>query len=163
MKAELLALALLSAAPSAVATTVPPMTEEQLRAAADVVVDGHVASATTRLVGRRVLTFVTIVSGTAPLLTTTLVAIPGGVFGDVTQVVPGAPLLDVGVRYRLYLGRADGPRLDDAGPSSRGIIGLWRGVRLLGDRGELVPLQQDGRTPSRSPVDGRPLLPSVAP
>jgi hypothetical protein len=165
MKLQVIALAaaLVSAAGPTLATTVPPFTESELRAAADVVIDGRVVGSTTRLVGRRIITFVSIVSGSPPQLTTTMVAVPGGVFGDVTQVVPGSPLLEVGVRYRLYLGRADGPRLDDDGVAARGIIGLWRGVFLLGDRGELAPLQPDGRAPTVSPVDGRPTIPTASP
>jgi hypothetical protein len=165
MKLQVIALAaaLASAASPTSATTVPPFTEKELRAAADVVIDGRVVASTTRLVGRRVITFVSVVSGSPPQLTTTMVAVPGGVFGDVTQVVPGSPLLDVGGRYRLYLGRADGPRLDDEGVAARGIIGLWRGVFLVGDRGELVPLQPDGRAPTVSPIDGRPTIPAVSP
>jgi hypothetical protein len=165
MKLQVIVLAatLVSAASPILATTVPPFTESELRAVADVVIDGRVVGSTTRLVGRRVITFVSIVSGSPPQLTTTLVAVPGGAFGDVTQVVPGSPLLEVGVRYRLYLGRADGPRLDDKGTAARGIIGLWRGVFLIGDRGELAPLQPDGRAPTVSPSDGRPIIPAVSP
>jgi hypothetical protein len=155
-------LVLLSVMP-AQATTVPPMTEVELQRAADVVVEGVVVASTTRRVGQRVLTFVTVVSGEAPRLTSTLVAIPGGVFGDIAQVVPGAPQLEPGVRYRLYLGRADGPRLDDGPTAARGIIGFWRGAFVLGDRGEVHPLQPDGRAAPVSPHTGRPLLPTVTP
>lgn len=159
-----LATLLLGLAPGpARATTVPPMTVAQLRAAADVVVDGVVVTSTSRLVGRRVITFVTLVSGESPNLTSTLVAIPGGVVGDVAQVVPGAPLLEPGRRYRLYLGRPDGPRLDDDGPAARGIIGFWRGAFVLGDRGDAHPLQPDGQAPILDPATARPTLPTVTP
>ncbi len=145
------------------ATTVPPMSENALRAAADVVVEGVVAATTSRLAGRRVVTFVTVVSGDPPALTSTLVAIPGGVVGGIAQVVPGAPQLQTGVRYRLYLGPPDGPRLDDGQPGARGIIGFWRGAFVLGERGEAHPLQPDGRAPPLEPSSAHPLLPAVTP
>lgn len=152
----LIASLMLSSLAPARATTVPPMSPRELRAAADVVVDGVVVATTSRLVGRRVITFVTLVSGDGSRPVSTLVAVPGGVVGDIAQVVPGAPMLEPGVRYRLYLGRPDGPRLDGEGPAARGIVGFWRGAFVLGDRGEAHAFQADGRAPSRSPVDGRP-------
>jgi len=139
------------------------MTVAELRAAADVVVEGVVVASTTRLVGRRVLTFVTLVSGDGPRVTSTLVAIPGGVVGDIAQVVPGAPVLEPGHRYRLYLGRADGPRLDDTGPAARGIVGFWRGAFVVGDRGEIHGFLEDGRAPTLSPATGRPEPGTVTP
>lgn len=134
-------------APAAVATTVPPMDEPRMRAMADVVIDGEVTGVESRFVGRRIVTFVTLVSGTAPSLTVTLVAVPGGVVDDIAQVVPGAPVLEPGRRYRLYLGRADGPRLDDRGPAARGVVGFWRGAFLLDERGAPRPFHADGRAP----------------
>jgi hypothetical protein len=145
------------------ATTVPPMSPAELRAAADVVVEGVVVATTSRLVGRRVITFVTLVSGDRARPTTTLVAVPGGVVDGIAQVVPGAPVLEPGLRYRLYLGRADGPRLDDAGPAARGVVGFWRGAFVIGDRGEAHAFQADGRPPLTSPVDARPLPGVVTP
>lgn len=135
------------------ATTVPPMSPAALQAAADVVVDGVVSGTECRQVGRRIITFATVVSTDAGHVRTTLVAIPGGVVGDIAQVVPGAPVLEPGVRYRLYLGRADGPRGDDDGPRARGIIGFWRGVFVLDGRGTATPLLPDGRAPT-SPAPG---------
>ena len=157
MRRRLLVLLLLLTVVPGRATTVPPMTPAELRAAADVVFEGVVVATTTRLVGRRVLTFVTLVSGVGPLVQSTLVAIPGGVFGDVAQVVPGSPILEPGQRYRLYLGRADGPLLDDTGPAARGIVGFWRGAFVVGDRGEVHGFRDDGRAPTLSPVTGRPV------
>ena len=139
------------------ATTVPPMTPAALQAAADVVFDGVVVATTTRRVGRRILTFVSLVSGDGPVVQRMLVAIPGGVVGDTAQVVPGAPILEPGQRCRLYLGRADGPRLDDTGPAARGIVGFWRGAFVVGDRGEVHGFRDDGRAPTLSPVTGRPV------
>ncbi len=139
-----LTLALLLALPLS-AMTVPSFTEAELREHADVVVEGVVAVSQSRRVGQRIITFVSIVSGTAPLLTTTLVAVPGGNVGGITQRVPGAPVLEVGRRYRLYLGPATGPRLDNGGSSARGVFGFFRGVFLLADvAGGLVPLGEDG-------------------
>jgi hypothetical protein len=145
------------------ATTVPPMSEAALQAAADVVVEGVVVATTSRLVGRRIITFVTVVSGEAPDLSSTLVAVPGGVVDGIAQVVPGAPQLELGTRYRLYLGRPDGPRLDDGPTRARGIVGFWRGAFVIGDRGEVHPLQPNGRAPVLEPATARPVVPTVMP
>ena len=157
-----LSIGLLSLVPAR-ATTVPPMSEAALRAAADVVVEGVVVATSSRRVGRRVVTFVTVVSGAAPDLSSTLVAVPGGVVDGIAQVVPGAPQLEPGARYRLYLGRPDGPRLDDGPTQARGIVGFWRGAFVVGDRGEVHPLQPDGRAPVLEPATGRPVVPTVSP
>lgn len=136
-------------APSSAAMTVPAFSEAELRAHADVVVEGVVTSSTTRRFKGRVLTFFTVVSGAAPQLTSTLVAVPGGEFGGVVQAVPGSPQLQVGSRYRLYLGKADGPRLDDSGAHARTVFGFFRGVFLLDGGGggsvvDVVPFGDDG-------------------
>lgn len=129
----------------AAATTVPPMTPAQLRAAADVVVEGVVVASETRWVGQRILTFVTVVSGAGSSLQATLVAIPGGVVDGIAQVVPGAPHLAVGGRYRLFLGTPTGPRLDGRGPAGRGVVGFFRGVFVIDDDAPPVPFGDDGQ------------------
>ena len=144
MRTLLLVLMLAVALPTS-AMTVPVFTEAQLRDKADVVVEGVVAVSQSRRVGQRIITFVSIISGTAPLLTTTLVAVPGGDVDGFSQRVPGSPVLEVGRRYRLYLGAADGPRLDDSGACARGVFGFFRGAFLLDDvGGGVVPLGEDG-------------------
>ncbi len=130
---------------SASATTVPPMTVADLERAADVVVEGVVVDVDARFVGRRIITFYSIQSGRSPDTQTTLVAVPGGVVGDLTQLVPGAPVLALGQHYRLYLGSATGPRLDDVGARARGIVGFWRGVFVVDDVGGVVGLGADGK------------------
>jgi hypothetical protein len=144
--------ALLVAATPALATSIVTLDEAGLRAAADIIVEGEVAATETRIVGRRIITFVTLVSGAAPTLTTTLVAVPGGVVDGIVQLVPGAPVLHVGARYRLFLGAASGPRLDDRGPRARGVVGFHRGAFLLveGAAGVIaVPLTERGEPDSR--------------
>jgi len=141
------ALVLALLAGPALATSIVPLSPEGLAAAADVVVEGTVAHAEARFVGQRIITFVTVVSGEAPALSTTLVAVPGGVVGDLAQVVPGAPVLHVGARYRLFLGAPTGPRAHDGGPRSRGVIGFFRGAFLLQDGPHgivAVPLTERG-------------------
>jgi len=138
-------MALVVASLSAAATTVPPMTPAQVRTAADVVVDGVVVTCESRWVGQRIITFVSVVSGSGPSLQATLVAVPGGVVDGIAQVVPGAPRLEVGGRYRLFLGTATGPRLDGRGPASRGIVGFFRGVFVLDDDAPPLPFGDDGQ------------------
>ena len=128
---------------SASATTVPPMSPSQLTKAADIVVDGVVVRSETRWVGQRIITFLTVLSGAGPSLTTTQLAVPGGVVDRFAQVVPGTPKLELGGRYRFYLGAPTGPRLDGGAPT-RGIIGLFRGVFAVDDRGLVLPFGEDG-------------------
>ena len=123
------------------ATTVPAYTVAQLQAAADVVVEGDVAMVESRWVGQRIVTFVTLVVGTAPRLSTVVVAVLGGQVGDITQRVPGSPQLDVGRRYRLYLGKAEGPEFN--GERTRGVFGLFRGAFLI-ESGQPVAFGDDG-------------------
>ncbi len=133
-----------SFSPPTTAMTVPDFSEAELRAHADVVVDGVVGMTQTRRIGTRIMTFVSVISGTAPRLTTTLVAVPGGDFGGFSQRVPGSPQLEVGRRYRLYLGVADGPQLD-GGARARGVFAYFRGAFLLDDStGEAIPFGDDG-------------------
>jgi hypothetical protein len=130
-------------ATSAAATTVPSMSPSQLIEAADIVVDGVVIRSETRWVGQRIITFLTVLSGAGPSLTSTQIAVPGGVVGTFAQVVPGTPKLEVGGRYRFYLGAPAGPRLDGGGPT-RGIVGLFRGVFAVDDLGRARPFGEDG-------------------
>jgi hypothetical protein len=123
------------------ATTVPAYTPAQLQAAADVVVEGDVAVVESRWVGQRIITFVSVVVGTAPRLSTVVVAVLGGQVGDIAQRVPGSPRLDVGRRYRLYLGKADGPEFN--GQRTRGVFGLFRGAFLV-EGGQPVAFGDDG-------------------
>jgi hypothetical protein len=128
--------------------TVPAWTPAELAARTDVVVEGVVTSAHSRAIGTRMLTFYVVVSGAGPSLRSTLVAVPGGSVDGWTQRVPGAPVLEVGRRYRLHLGKADGPRDGDSGPASRGIVGFFRGVQWV-DEGPgrpptLVPFTEAG-------------------
>jgi len=128
------------------AMTVPPMTEAELRAQADVVVDGAVVSQHSAWVGRRVITFSVVVVGSGTAVRSYLVALPGGDVGGFSQRVPGSPQLAVGGRYRLYLGKADGPVDAPSTVRSRGVVGFFRGVFLVDDahHGELVPFGDDG-------------------
>lgn len=130
-------------ATSAAATTVPSMSPSQLMKAADIVVDGVVVRSETRWVGQRIITFLTVLSGAGPSLTTTQLAVPGGVVDSFAQVVHGTPRLELGGRYRFFLGDATGPRLDGGAPT-RGIIGLFRGVFAVDDRGLTLPFGEDG-------------------
>lgn len=132
------------------AMVVPPMTEAELRSKADVVVDGTVVSQRAARVGQRVFTFSVVVVGEGAQVRSVLVALPGGDVGGFPQRVPGAPVLTVGQRYRLYLGPADGPVDPPSAVKSRGVVGFYRGVFLLDDwRGpgadpEIVPFGDDG-------------------
>lgn len=55
---------------------------------------------------------------------------PGGVLGDITQVIPGAPVLKEGQRWVLFLRYSqDGERLE--------ITGGQRGARRVNDQGEV--------------------------
>jgi hypothetical protein len=161
LRSFLLSLALTSAA-AATATTVPPMTTADLERAADVVVEGVVVDVDARFVGRRIISFYTVVSNPSGRPTSTLVAVPGGVVGDLTQVVPGAPQLQVGRRYRLYLGGPTGPRLDDGVVRARGVVGFWRGAFLVDDDGAAVAMGDDGR-PLLAPMTPRTTTPTPTP
>lgn len=132
---------------------VPPMTEAELRAAADVVTDATVQSQQTQAIGQRIFTFSVVVTGVGPSARSFVVALPGGVVDGFAQKVPGTPELVVGQRYRLYLGKADGPPLPGTTTKSRGIIGFFRGVFVVdvADRGALIPFGEDG-LPTRALV-----------
>ena len=155
----LLVLFVAAGALDARAMTVPPISAAELDARSDLIVDGRVVDARARWVGRRVITFYVVeyaaasTTTTATTTATTVVAVPGGAVGTLAQKVPGAPVLEVGARYRLHLGRAEGPRATADGPPSRGIVGFFRGVARLVD-GEggavtVVPFTDDGQ-PARS-------------
>jgi hypothetical protein len=120
-----------SSLPAAATTTL--MTQAQAFAAADVVVEGTVVSAQSQWVGHRIITFVVVVAGHHSYA----VAMPGGVVEGIAQAVAGAPVLHVGHRYRLALGKGNGPL------HSRGVVGLGLGVvelpstSLIDDDGHL--------------------------
>jgi hypothetical protein len=130
-------------APAGRAMTVPAWTAAELAARSDVIVEGVVTGARVRAVGRRVVTFYVVVAGEGAALRSYLVAVPGGSIDGITQRVPGAPVLNVGRRYRLHLGKAEGPRDAPDGPAARGVVGFFRGVELV-DEGP-------GRAPVRVP------------
>jgi hypothetical protein len=132
----------------AAAMTVPPLSAAELAARADQVVDGRVVSAHARWIGRRIVTFYVVEQGKGGRMERTLVAVPGGVVGNLAQHVPGAPVLEVGRLYRLHLGPPDGPRARDSGEAGRGIIGFHRGVQRIDDVGGrrvFVPFTEAGR------------------
>jgi hypothetical protein len=151
--ALLLALAVTAFADDAAAMTVPSFTDAELAARSDLIVEGLVVHASARRIGRRVMTFYVVEYFAAGARERTLVAVPGGADGRFVQKVPGAPLLQVGARYRLHLGRPDGPRADADGPPSRGIVGFFRGAAMItADRAGqpvLVPFTEAGE-PRRS-------------
>jgi len=144
----LFALVLAASAQGARAMTVPTMTDAELAARSDLVVDGRVVDARARWVGRRIVTFYVVEYVDDGKRETTVVAVLGGAVGRFAQKVPGAPVLEVDARYRLHLGRADGPRATDDGPPARGIVGFFRGVARLVDDGAgpplLVPFDESG-------------------
>ena len=128
------------------AMVVPPLSEAELREQADVIVDGVVVAQHSAWVGRRVFTFSTVVSGTGTSARSVRVALPGGDVGGFSQRVPGSPVLSVGVRYRLYLGKADGPVDAPSTIKSRGVVGFYRGVFLIDPAHDdaLLPFGDDG-------------------
>lgn len=137
----------------ATATSVIPLDDAALHARADLIVEGTVVAAEAAWVGRRIVTFhrVNIVGGigavgnSAEAQTvggqTVVVAVPGGVVGDVGQVVFGAPRLAVGTRYRFFLGAPIGPHY--RGSPTRGIVGIWQGVFVL-DGDSALPFDHRG-------------------
>ena len=60
--------------------------------------------------------------------------------------MPGAPLLQLGQRYRLYLGKAEGPPAPGSRVASRGVVGFFRGVFVIDAAANdaLVPFGEDG-------------------
>ncbi len=125
---------------------VPPMTEAELRRQADVVVDGRVTVQRVVRLGQRVFTFSTLIVGDGQQVRSYVVALPGGDVDGVTQRVPGSPQLQLGARYRLYLGPATGPRADAHSPPARGVVGFFRGAFAIDDahNDALVPFGDDG-------------------
>lgn len=123
---------------------VPPMTEAELRAQADVVVDATVVRQEVHALGRRIFTFSTVLVGEGTSARSYVVAVPGGDVGAIAQRVPGAPLLELGRRYRLFLGKANGPVAPGAVVAARGIVGFFRGVFVVDDQNALVPFGDDG-------------------
>jgi len=135
---------LLAVATLVASLVVPPMTEAELRAQADVVVDGTVIRQEVHALGRRIFTFSTVLVGEGATARSYVVAVPGGDIGVIAQRVPGAPLLELNRRYRLFLGRATGPSAPGSAVASRGIVGFFRGVFVVDDRNILVPFGDDG-------------------
>lgn len=147
VRALLLALAFVCAADAARAMTVPPLSDDALAARSALVVDGTVIDARARWIGQRIVTFYVVEYVDDGRRATTLVAVLGGAVGRYAQKVPGSPVLDVGGRYRLHLGRAEGPRASDDGPPARGIVGFFRGVARIVERSGtplLVPFTEAG-------------------
>ena len=137
------------------ALTVPAMSDAELAARSDLIVDVRVVDATARWVGHRIVTFYVVEHEDGGARTTTLVAVPGGAVGRFAQKVPGAPVLIVGSRYRLHLGRADGPRATDDGPAARGIVGFFRGAARIVATGSgppvLLPFTESGEAQRGTP------------
>jgi hypothetical protein len=133
---------------SVAAMVVPPMTLDELRARADVVVVGRVTHQEVHRIGGRLFTFSTLVEGQGTQLRAHLVALPGGDLDGFSQRVPGSPVLVVGGRYRLYLGKASGPAIPGTTARSRGVIGFFRGAFVVDDAGRDVPFGEDGAAPA---------------
>lgn len=104
--------ALVLGAPDASATTVVPVTVEQLALRADVVVVATVRSTRALWEGRLIVTDCELevrvsMKGTlAPGQTLTL-RVPGGVLGDVGQTIPGVPRVDRGDTIVAFVTRAE--------------------------------------------------------
>lgn len=145
------ALPMLAFALALATMVVPVLSEPELRAQADVVVDGVVVRQEVHRLGQRVFTFSTVLVGSGVTATSYLVALPGGdvvVNGQaLSQRVPGAPQLQLAQRYRLYLGKPDGPPAPGSRVSSRGVVGFFRGVFLIdgAHNDALVPFADDGQ------------------
>jgi hypothetical protein len=108
------------------ATSVVPLDDAQLAAAASVIALVRVERQEVRSIGRRILTFSSVVvvdglRGARPG-DELLVALPGGEVGGIGQRVAGAPTLRVDRTYLLFLGKDDGPS------GARGVVGLWQGA-----------------------------------
>jgi hypothetical protein len=136
VRALALILSLALSAP-ALSTTVLDLTADQLRARADVVVRARVVSEEARWVGPRIVTFHTVevrevlagvLSRDERAAKRVVVGVPGGIVGTRGQSVAGAPDLEVGQEWVLYLGRGAGPG------GARGIVGIFQGAfRVVAD------------------------------
>ncbi len=100
---------LLSVAPlTAIATTVVPVTTEELTRRSDEVVLATVRASSSRwehglIVTDHELTVDATVRGSALPRATIFVRTPGGTVGRITQVIPDAPSLEVGRSYVFFL------------------------------------------------------------
>jgi hypothetical protein len=110
--APLLALSVALSAAESSATTVVPVTVEQLSRRADVVVVATVRSTRALWEGRLIVTDcelevrVAMKGALAPGQTLTL-RVPGGVIGDLGQTIPGVPRLDRGETVVAFVTRAE--------------------------------------------------------
>ncbi|MBL8684141.1 MAG: hypothetical protein JNK05_33515 [Myxococcales bacterium] len=104
--------ALVLSAPDAHATTVVPVTVEQLSSRADVVVVATVRSTRALWEGRLIVTDcelevrVAMKGSLAPGQTLTL-RVPGGVLGDIGQTIPGVPRVERGDTFVAFVTRAE--------------------------------------------------------
>ena len=104
----LLALVLSASPVTASATTVVPVTTEELTQRSDEVVLATVRASSSRwehglIVTDHELTVDATVRGNALPRTTIFVRTPGGTVGRITQVIPDAPSLEVGRSYVFFL------------------------------------------------------------
>lgn len=137
------------AAAPARASSVVPMSHDELFAASDLVALVEVRSASPARVGRRIVTFLDVDvaevwafagEGSAPQ--EALVAVLGGALDGLEQRVAGMPVLEPGQRYLLFLGKETGPH------GARGVVGLWQGAWSIGPDGP-HPFMPDGRPSSQ--------------
>ena len=147
--------ALFLAAGPALATSIPELSPRELAARSDLVGVFRVVSHESAWVGRRIITFYQVdveerwqtaadtTAADQPLHV--VIALPGGVVGDIGQRVAGTPLLEDGQRYVACLGHDVGPR------GGRAIIGLWQGLWRVGEDGLLTPFHHDAPSSASSP------------
>jgi hypothetical protein len=138
---------------SARATSIVPMTVEQIASASDVIVDGELIEVHSRFVGKRILTFATlrvdrvlkgeVVAAPAGASRTVTFAALGGVVGSVGQKVPGSPIPVLHARYLLALSKAEGPE------SARHIIGFSQGMWRVDGEGTVLVV--DPKAPVQPP------------
>jgi len=127
------------------ATTVP-LTFDEIVTKSDVVARVTVVEASSRWVGRRIITFHElrvdeVLHGATASRTVTL-AVPGGVVDGIGQRVFGAPELRKGSSYVLCMS----PELTiGTAPPDRGraIVGLWRGAWKVQPDMTLAPFAHD--------------------
>lgn len=110
--ALLFALCVSLAEASASATTVVPITVEQLSRRADAVIVATVRSTRARWEGRLIVTDCELevrmaMKGELSAGQTLTLRVPGGVMGDIGQVIPGVPRLDRGETVVAFVTRAE--------------------------------------------------------
>ena len=139
---------MMTAAP-AVATSMPPRTDEEVAAASDLVIEATALAARTAWLGGRIVTFTelrverVLRSRAAAPPSVVTVALPGGRLAGIAQRVAGAPELQVGARYLLCL---SGEVLHGA----RTVVGLWQGAWLV-ERGTVRGFRHGGLDATASP------------